>query len=254
MISDLQKASLWKRASAWLFDFIIMVVATVGIITLISAIIGYDGYIDEMIAHYDRYEKLYDVDFDISTEEFELLSEEEQKKYYDADAAMNIDKAVVATYGAMVNYAILMITLGLLFSNLILEFVIPLIFKNGQTLGKKIFGVAVMRTNAVKISPVVLFIRAVLGKFTIETMVPVFLFMMVLFGTVLLEIGAFVIIGIFALDIIMMCVTATSSSIHDLLSDTVVVDMASQMIFDTEEEMFEYRSKLHREEVERSDY
>lgn len=249
----LQKASVWKRASAFLFDFIILLVMTSGIAVAVSAIVGYDDYVNDMTEHYERYEAEYGIDFDISAQEYELLSQEMKDKYTAADEAMNSDPQVLYTYKMMFNLALIIISMGLLVSHLVLEFVIPIIFGNGQTLGKKIFGVAVMRTNSTKIRPLVLFIRTLLGKYTMETMVPVFLAIMVAFG-ILDFVGVFVIAAFGILQIVLICVTRTSSAIHDLLSDCVVVDMASQKIFDTEQDLIDYKLKLHEEEVAKSDY
>ena len=41
---------------------------------------------------------------------------------------------------------------------------------------------------------------------------------------------------------------------HCLLSDTVVVDMSSQLIFESEQAMIDYKKKLHEEEVARAKY
>ena len=63
-------------------------------------------------------------------------------------------------------------TLSTLIAFLLLEFAVPLMLKNGQTLGKKIFGVAVVRVDGVKVSPVMVFARGILGKCTIGTLAP----------------------------------------------------------------------------------
>ena len=54
---------------------------------------------------------------------------------------------------------------------------------------------------------------------------------------------------LFVLQIGVMIATKTNSSIHDLLSDTVVVDFACQQIFDTEEELIAYKQAQHEKEV-----
>ena len=51
------------------------------------------------------------------------------------------------------------------------------------------------------------------------------------------------------LQIILMITTQTNSCIHDVLAKTVAVDMASQMIFDSEEQMIAYKNKVHAEKV-----
>ena len=56
------------------------------------------------------------------------------------------------------------------------------------------------------------------------------------------------------LEIFTIATTRTRSTIHDLVSDTVVVDMASQMIFDSEEELIAYKTRIHEEEVNKREY
>jgi uncharacterized RDD family membrane protein YckC len=128
-----------------------------------------------------------------------------------------------------------------------------MLLKNGQTVGKKVFGLGIMRVDGVKVNGQIMFIRAILGKYTVETMIP---FMMLLWiflgkaGLLSLMIIALVLIG----NIAMMLATRTNSAIHDMLANTVTVDMASQMIFDSPEALLEYKQRIHAEAVERAEY
>ena len=110
-----------------------------------------------------------------------------------------------------------------------------------------------MRCNGVKLSGPVLFVRAILGKYTIETMIPVALIAMILLGN-LGVVGTVVLLAILLLQIVLFCVTKNHYVIHELLSDTVSVDMASQMIFESEAEMIEYKKRIHADEAARSPY
>ena len=136
----------------------------------------------------------------------------------------------------------------MLIAFLILEFIVPLLFKNGQTLGKKIFGIAVIRVDGVRIPTFQLFVRAVLGKYTIETMVPLFIIMLFLMGTLGIM-GPIVILLLIVLQIVVMVVSKTNSPIHDLLAVTAVVDINTQMIFDSTAEMIEYKKKRAEQEA-----
>jgi uncharacterized RDD family membrane protein YckC len=131
----------------------------------------------------------------------------------------------------------------------LLEFVIPLIFKNGQTVGKKIFGIAVMREDGVRISPMLLFVRTILGKYTVETMLPVFIIVMIFLGAMGI-VGVVVLAAILITQIVLLIVTKARTPLHDVLSHTVTVDYASQLIFDSVEDMIAYKKKIHAEQVE----
>ncbi len=253
MIFDLQKAGMWKRASAFLFDMIILGMAVAGFAFLFSMLFGFDKHNAALNAAYEKYESEYGVVFEITEEEYIQKSEEEVQTYQAAYAALIADKDAMYSYNMVVNLTMLISTLAILAAYLILEFAIPVKLGNGQTLGKKIFGVGVMRTDGVKVTPPLLFIRTILGKFTIETMIPVLIAVMIFFN--MLGIVGTLILGlILLLQIVLMITTDTNSCIHDLLAKTVTVELSSQMIFENEEEMIAYKNKVHAEKVARQTY
>ena len=59
---------------------------------------------------------------------------------------------------------------------------------------------------------------------------------------------------ILILQLAFLVFSTLRTSIHDVISGTVVVDFASQMIFDTPEALTEYKKKLHAETAEKSKY
>ena len=253
MILDIQKANMWKRISAFIFDAIIFCVVAVGCAYLMSAMLSYDAQNDKVNSYYEKYEQQYGIDFDISSEDYNNLSQDDKQSYDDAYDALASDKDAVRAYSIVVNLTLIITSFGILLSVIILDVVIPLIFKNGQTLGKKIFGLCVMREDGIKLSPVLLVVRSVLGKYTIEIMVSVLMLLMVYFGTIGI-VGLAVLAGILILQIILLFATSNHTVIHDLLSHTIVVDYASQMIFDSVEEQLAYKKKIHSDEVARADY
>lgn len=250
MIFDLQKASVWKRISAFLFDFIVFGIVAVGVAYLISLIVGYSAYLNEF--------KEMTMSNGMTVEEAikagASMTEEELAEIETvfADFVKSSDRAMYL-YSMILSLTLLIVTLGILVAFLITEFTVPLLFKNGQTFGKKIFGIGLMRVDGVKISGVMLFVRTLLGKFTIETMIPLIILIMMLTGSIGI-VGPIIILLIVVLQLVMIISSKTRSLIHDVLARTVAVDYASQMIFDTEEEMIEYKKKVHAEMAERSPY
>lgn len=254
MIYDLQKPTLFKRLSAWLFDFIILAILITGFATAVSGVIGFDKQLSKLEGYYTEYAEEYNIDLELSQEDINKLSEEEQQIYADANEKFQKDERMLKTCSLIFGLTVVITAISILLAVLVWEFAIPLFLKNGQTLGKKIFGVAVMRTNGVKITPVQLFIRSILGKYTFEIMLPVFSVILVVsggagvFGLIMLAV-------IFIAQVISLLVTRrTRSALHDLLSDTVTVDLASQLIFDTEADLIKYKEEQHAKMVERSPY
>lgn len=264
MTLSIQKASFWKRISAWLFDFILTAILAVGVATLLSAALGYEKYSAQLDACYTQYqeqllpqyEEEYKIKLNITQAEYDGYTPEQQQAYNEAATALTnaineaLQKDANATklYQKTFSRMLIMISGGILIGVLVIQFVVPLFFKNGQTLGKKVFGVAVMRTNCVQITNFVLFVRSIFGMYTIETMFPVALFIMVYFGY-LGSIGTLTIGLLLLLELGVLIGTKNNAAIHDILSDTVTVDFASQRIFKDEKELLAYQQEQHTKEV-----
>lgn len=261
---DFQKANFWKRISAALCDLILLAIVVVGFAFLLASILGTDGYVTRLDVLQTSYKKQYGIvsqeDYDaLPLEErpnytvekdYASLTEEERAKYDEADKAFSQDNEANFLYGMIMNNALITIIFSILLGYILLEFVVPLIFKNGQTLGKKIFGIAVMREDGVRISSTLLFVRTVLGKYTLETMIPVLIFLMILFYAMNPIIGLGVVAAILIAQAVLLIATKTRSLLHDKLSHTVTVDFSSQLIFDTPEELLAYKQRIHAEQVE----
>ncbi len=253
MMLDLQKASLLKRASARLLDLILLMIIIVGFSAILSHAMNYDHHSKKLDEYYAQYESEYGIEFDMSVEKYEAMTEDERKFYEIAYSALISDEDAMYTYHLLLNLTLVIASISILFGYLVLEFFVPLKFGNGQTIGKKIFGIALMRTGGIKITPVCLFIRTVLGKYTIETMIPVLIIIMIFFGSVGI-IGIATLALLLITQIILLFAHRNHVQIHDLLADTVAVDMASQMIFDTQADLIAYKQKLHEEIVARKGY
>lgn len=253
MIYDLQKASMWKRISAFLFDGILLAVAAVVCALALSGLMGYDGYARQVNDAYTLYSEQYGVDLRMSMTEFEALDAAARKTAEEALNAMNQDQEALRALGMVQQLSLLIPSLSFLLAYVLMEFVIPLLFKNGQTLGKKAFGIAVMHTDGVRLTAPMLFARTILGKYAVETMVPVYILVMLLLGS--MGIMGLIVLGLMlVLEIGVMIGTHTNSAVHDLIAKTVVVDMGSQKIFETREEMLAYKQKLHEEKVKNASY
>ena len=250
---DIQKANMWKRISAALFDVIILSVVVALLAMILSGVLGFDRYNNAMDDCYSKYEAMYGISFDITMDDYNTMTQEQMDLYNEAYDVFSKDPDAIYNFNMIVRLTITIASLSILFGYLVMEFAIPLFIGNGRTLGKRIFGICVMRTQSFRITPVALFIRTVLGKFAVETMVSVLIILMIFWGTIGI-VGPLVIAGILILQVILLITTPTRSVIHDLLSDTVVVDMESQRIFENEDELIEYTKRIHAEKASKQVY
>ncbi len=253
---DLQRASLLKRLSAAIFDFILLIVAITGFAWIIGNVINYDAKLAEFETLEAAYEQQYTEKFGLTEDEIKALPPEEQTKYNEEAQAFakelatkrSNDTQYINSMSLLIQLTFIIISFSVLLSYLFLEFAVPLLFKNGQTMGKKIFSVALMREDGVKITPTMLFIRTVLGKYTIETMVPIAVILMIFMTGDLLY--SIIIMAIFFGNLILLFATKKHTAIHDKMAGTVAVDMQSQLIFKSPEELLKYKQKLHQEKIE----
>jgi uncharacterized RDD family membrane protein YckC len=156
--------------------------------------------------------------------------------------ALNQDEAAINAWSKLISNGLSIESLSVLVAYTILEFAVPLLLKNGQTIGKKCFGVALMRKDGLKVTPFMMFARTILGKYTVETMIPI-----LLLGSGVAFMGFPVTIAglVIALVPAVVCLaTRNKTAIHDLMACTVAVDLSSQMIFNTVEEMEAYHEDI----------
>ena len=252
-MEEIQRASIAKRISAGLLDVIAVSIIATLCAWLISLAADYDGWNKKLEDSYSRYESQYGVTFRITEEEYNNKSSSDKENYDNAYKALVEDSEAMKAYSMVTNLMILTVSLGLFIAVLIWEFIVPLFLKDGRTVGSLIFGIAVMRSNGVRISHISLFIRAILGKYAIETMISVYIIMMIFMNAIGI-VGPLVICGILLMQLILIISTKNNQLIHCILSDTVVVDYGSQRIFDSQEDLLEHKKREARDRAERNPY
>lgn len=248
MAVSLQRAGMWKRISAFLFDAILLGILAVLFAFLFSSILGYDRYVDTLNRAYETYGEKYGVDFQTSLSQYDSMTEEEKQQLEEAYRAVGQDEEAAYAYQMTIRLTILMVSLGILLACLIWEVLIPVLLKDGQTLGKKIFSLGVMRSDGVRLGGVQLFVRSILGKYTVEIMIPVLVAMMLYFGSTGLP-GTLMILGLALVNGCLFLFTYAHTPIHDLLAGTVVVDLPSQRIFPTREDMIAFKERMAAEKA-----
>ena len=257
MEHELQKASLWKRFAAGLFDFILLVVLATGAALGLSAVLDYDAHNATMEQIYADYESQYGISMDLTDSQYNQMTPQEQEAYMkaceEANKAMQEDEQAIRTYNLMINLILVITTGGILIAMVLLEFVVPLILGNGQTVGKKIFALCLIRTDSVKMNNMQLFARTVLGKFAIETMIPVYVVLMGFFNITNIF-STLLLAALVISQLVIVCVTKNNSLLHDLIAGTSVADFGSQRIFRSTEDLIAYQKRVAADRASRQTY
>ncbi|MCR5154907.1 MAG: RDD family protein, partial [Lachnospiraceae bacterium] len=152
MYFDIQRASMLKRISALILDFILVMILATGFGSLISGAIGYDASLNKLNAMSAEYEEKYGINLSVTPDDYAGLTEEEKAVYSEANEAMLNDENISSQYSLLINKTLIVMTFGILLAMLVSDLVVPLLFKNGQTVGKKIFSLAVMNQDQTKLT------------------------------------------------------------------------------------------------------
>ena len=248
MIYDLQRASMWKRISAWLLDAILLCIIATLMAFVLAAVTNYDGYSEQLDARYTYFEEQYGVSRNLTQEQVNAMTDEERANLTAASDAIAADEEALYAYNMMLQLIIIMTSFGILLGYVVLEFAVPMVLGNGQTIGKKVFSLGVMQQNSVRVNGVCMFIRTVLGKYAIETMIPVMMVLMLFFGTIG-TVGWIIVGAIGIVQVALLITTRERCMIHDKLANTVTVDLPSQMIFKTPEDQIAYKEKVAAEKA-----
>lgn len=257
MHNDIQKAGLWKRIAAGILDLILLAVLATGFCSIFSYVLNYDDYLDQSEQIRDQYIQQYQLPEDVTQQMLDEMTPEEYDAYVakvdQANTAIQNDKEAGRVFSMVLNLSLIIASGGILLPMLLLQFVIPLILGNGQTVGKKIFSLCVARTDTVKINTLQLFTRVILGKYAVGVMIPVYSAIMIYLGVpnlLLLTIAAVLLLA----QIISFAVTRNHYLLHDLMAGTVVVDYGSQQIFKTTDDLIAHQQRIAAERAARQKY
>ncbi len=223
---ELQKASWVKRMCAWLLDGVFVIVLTMAIVSLLASAMGFREYSNQVNEAYGRYEAEYGVSFDASQEEYLTWTEEEQQVFDEAYQALINDQSAMRAYNMMISQSMAIAGISVFISVMGVDFLVPVLFKDGRTLGKRLFGIGVVGAGGGKMTILQLLVRTLLGKFAVGTMIPVFLILVVFWGIMGLG-GIVLLLALLFAEIIIPFASRRNAALHDLFAGTVVVDYAS---------------------------
>ena len=133
MIYDLQRASMWKRISAWLLDAILLCIIATLMAFVLAAVTNYDGYSEQLDARYTYFEKQYGVSRNLTQEQVNAMTDEERANLTAASDAIAADEEALSAYNMMLQLIIIMTSFGILLGYVVLEFAVPMVLGNGQT-------------------------------------------------------------------------------------------------------------------------
>ena len=221
-----------KRLAAYLIDIVMVLVIFTGVMFLLSEMFDYQGvnakleqlYIDTGVKIADD-KGVYDF-CDIKN----TTCEQSLKNLYAMDLFYELFNSI---QGFLIYAPIISIFVPLL----ILEFILPMIFKNGQTLGMKLFNIALISKNGIKVKPIQVFVRFLFGKFIINGIVPVLGVMYIFISDGAGITGAMLLLLYLIANFACYGVGQNKTFVPDALAGCYPIDTQEQIFFDTVEEL-----------------
>lgn len=213
------KPRFMRRVAAWIIDFFCVVILFFGL----------SLFLDTPIKTALGISKINDEIAERAVEEgvasYQTVDGVETIVYIDANderyVAFFSSEEIAPKQTKAMYLSVLGIATEVLISEFFMCFLVPLLLKNGQTFGKKVFHIGVISQNGLQMAPWQLPVRSFVGIFLIETFFSLNYF--------------FPGVG-FLLSFIVAICTKKHLALHDFIANTIVIDIENTPVFVSEQE------------------
>lgn len=239
-MSTIRKNSIYKptnakistRIGAFILDIILFVVLFTGVLYLFSLIANTQQYIDILNEEYIRIGYKY---FDEAKQEYVFISEE-AANFKEVIELYNASE-IIAENNAKLNVLVLNGPLiSIVVCSLIFDLLIPLLLKNGQSIGMKVFNIGLLSKSEIAVTPMQVVLRCLLGKITVNKVVPYLALFLVMFAPTGAFFGLLVFLIIFIGNLVLLCSTKNHTGIADIIASVYPVDASQTVFYKTHEE------------------
>ncbi len=245
------KPTYFRRILAFFLDLVLFLVLFTGACILSSSIIGLQDSQNQLNEKY------------IEHNVYVLNENNEYEFCVDKDGSttckiawenFNKDEVACELYDSIAVKTTYVAALGIFISELILEFFVPVLLKNGRTVGMFCIGLGLIDNRGIKVTTLQLFMRFLFGKFIVVSMLPLFLFMYHFFG-LFPGYGLILSLLIIVINALMKLFTPNRIGFVDAIGKTYMVENDQQIYVDTLEELSALKIKeLEEKEKQKKPY
>ena len=225
---EIKKAGLVKRGIAALVDLILIAALCIGVGFVVSPMTNYDEKIQEYEELIDEYTEKYGIDTELTQEQFDKMTKEEQDAYNmrveEANAALNEDEYALELYYDIIVLSLFNVTVYILVAYLVLGFVVPLLFGNGQTIGKKLFGIGSVSFSGNRINIIQLLVNSGIKGVSLWLVPAMYCFAFMDLGVSFVHLR-YAIALLCLINIICFLATKNRLWLHNVISGTVCADV-----------------------------
>lgn len=224
-----------NRIAAFIIDAILLVILLTGILYLSSVVFHYDAHLAALESEYIKEGFLV---LNPETNKYEYLSETASNYQVVLESIKN-NKIIISEQNFLNSYTSQAPIACIAIVLFITEFIVPLFLGNGQTVGMKVFKIALISNNNIKISPLQLFARCLIGKIAILGVIPMFGVSFILFNPTGGLLGTLIIIVILIIQITAIMKNKNHAGIQDIIAQVYPVNYSETVIYRNKKELQE---------------
>lgn len=226
------QAKLIHRIAAFILDAILFVVLFTGVLYFASLISKYNHHYQNLHDEYIKigYEIVVDDEGNTRYIDETDINFNEVKEKYNASEIIKQEETFINSFA--LNAPMISILLSLL----ILEIIIPSIFRNGQTIGMKCFHIGLLANTNLAIKPVQVFIRGLFGKIVILSLITYMGLFYAFFNPAGGLLGLLIVLVVVIGNTSLLIFTKKHVGIQDIIAQTYPVDSSQTIFYRTEEE------------------
>ena len=224
-----------NRVAAFILDFVLLLILFTGILYFISLFADFDN-------HYailqEEYKKVGYLIFNPEVNDYVFITPD-SPNYDSVIDLINENELLLKELSFVNRFSVNAPLISVTISMFILEFIIPLFLKNGQTIGMKFFKIALISNNNLAVTSTQLFARCLIGKIAILGVVPVLAILYIFLNAGGGLFGSIILLIIVIIQLIMIIKNKNHEGIQDKIAQVYPVNFTETVIYKTQKELEE---------------
>lgn len=227
-----------NRAAAFILDFVLLLVLFTGILYIVSKIANFDNHYSIL---QEEYKKVGYLIFNPEVNDYVFIKPD-NPNYDNVIELINANELLLKELSFVNRFSVNAPLISIAISTFILEFIVPLFMKNGQTIGMKFFKIALISNNNLAITSTQLFARCLIGKIAILGVVPVLAILYIFLNAGGGLFGSIILLVIVIIQLVMIIKNKNHEGIQDKIAQVYPVNFAETVIYKTLKELEEAQS------------
>ena len=236
------KPTTIHRLAAFLIDAILFVILFTGALYLISLIFDFDTHYSIL---QEEYKKVGYLIFNEESKKWEFLSQN-APNYAEVSKLVTENDIIMEELFFVNSFSVKSPLAAIAIVLVITEFIIPLILRNGQTVGMKIFSIGLISNSGIAINPIQLFARCFIGKIAVLGIIPALGILYIFLNATGGLLGSLIVLIIYGINLFLLLKSKNNTGIQDLIANVIPVNAKETIFYKTAKELKEANNVIKR--------